>query len=187
MDGTEGLRRIDVHEVRLEQRVIGGDVGVIEGQQPDADDGGLLIDAETLDAEVADLLAHILPMTHHECPGVVRLTVGHAGYGELPDEIPGRIQVLEPLISGDSALGRFPGSGDRCVLQHGVNGLIMDWMLPDLALECPQSRPDSRRSRCHGMEYPLHGVTARQLPDSAHNRSCEGPASSRRDRPEFSS
>ncbi len=140
--------------VKLEQRVSGGDVGVIEGQQPGADDGGLLIDAETLDAEVADLLACVLPVAHHECLDVVRLTVGRAGCGEFPDDVLSRIKVLEPLISSDSALGCLPGSGDRRVLQHRVNSLVTDWMLPDPALERPHGRPDRGRSRCHGWSIP---------------------------------
>jgi len=36
---------------------------------------------------------------------VIGFTVGHAVLGELPDQVLGRDQMLEPLIGGDSALG----------------------------------------------------------------------------------
>jgi hypothetical protein len=82
-------------------------------------------------------------MTHHECPDVIRLTVGHTGYSELLDEILGRIQVLEPLISGDGVLGCLHGSDDRRVSHYGGD-LVLSRALPDPALNHSQGLPDHR-------------------------------------------
>ena len=46
---------------------------MIEGQQPDAGHLGGLINAKTLDAEVADLLTGVLSVAFHECLDVVGL------------------------------------------------------------------------------------------------------------------
>jgi hypothetical protein len=117
-----------------------GDVLMAQGQQSDAGYLGGFLDAEALDAEEAHLLADVLTVEGHEGLDVVGLAVSRAGLSKLPDEVTGRVQMLEPLVSGDGVLGRLEHIGDRRTLRCGADRPALARALPDPGLnylQCP--------------------------------------------------